>query len=115
MNEQPSPSSSGNDGGGGDGKLTRAQRKRLRKRKLKEAASRRRKIIGPLLPGSNDDIDRSCGASFEGVRRNAATDFSGDHSHGSVEGVRRNAAPNICFKISVANWQFMWLCACVFL
>lgn len=31
-------------------KLTRAQRKRIRKRKLKEAASSRRKIIGPLLP-----------------------------------------------------------------
>lgn len=99
MSEQPSPSSSGND----DGKLTRAQRKRLRKRKLKEAASHRRKIIGPLLPGSNDDIDRSCGGSVEGVRRNAATDFSGDHSHGSVEGVRRNAAANICIKLLVCS------------
>ncbi|KAL5988263.1 hypothetical protein ACLOJK_036026 [Asimina triloba] len=35
-------------------KLTRAQRKRIRKKKLKEAASRRRKIIGPLLPTHED-------------------------------------------------------------
>ncbi|KAK1291688.1 hypothetical protein QJS10_CPB17g02600 [Acorus calamus] len=37
-------------------KLTRAQRKRLRKRKLKESASVRRKIIGPLLPSGYEDI-----------------------------------------------------------
>ncbi|XP_076934131.1 uncharacterized protein LOC143600283 isoform X1 [Bidens hawaiensis] len=43
-------------------KLTRAQRKRLRKQKLKEAASERREIIGPQLPGNQWP---------EGVRRNA--------------------------------------------
>ncbi|KAJ8627654.1 hypothetical protein MRB53_020961 [Persea americana] len=36
-------------------KLTRSQRKRIRRRKLKEAASRRRKIIGPLLPSTDED------------------------------------------------------------
>ncbi|XP_058068712.1 uncharacterized protein LOC131218047 [Magnolia sinica] len=35
-------------------KLTRAQRKRIRKKKLKEVASRRSKIIGPLLPTHED-------------------------------------------------------------
>lgn len=56
-----------NDDGGESGtlKLTRAQRKRLRMKKLKEDASRRGKIIGPLLPSSNDDGD-------VGVRQNAA-------------------------------------------
>lgn len=39
-------------------KLTRAQRKRLRKKKLKEDASRRSKIIGPLLPPTiNEDAN----------------------------------------------------------
>ncbi|KAL0461862.1 UNVERIFIED_CONTAM: hypothetical protein Slati_0073800 [Sesamum latifolium] len=66
---------------GGSGKLTRAQRKRLRKKKLKEAASQRRKIIGPLLPGSSDDgndgsVDLA-GNAPESVRRNAATEVSG--------------------------------------
>ncbi|KAK1317918.1 hypothetical protein QJS10_CPA05g01607 [Acorus calamus] len=37
-------------------KLTRAQRKRLRKRKLKESASVRRKIIGPLVPSGYEDV-----------------------------------------------------------
>lgn len=36
-------------------KPTRAQRKRVRKRKLKEVASHRRKIIGPLLPSTDED------------------------------------------------------------
>lgn len=35
--------------------MTRAQRKRLRKKKLKEAASTRRKLIGPMLPTSEDE------------------------------------------------------------
>ncbi|KAA8531551.1 hypothetical protein F0562_006260 [Nyssa sinensis] len=50
-------SSSSGDGEGecGPQKLTRAQRKRLRKKKLKEEASRRRKVIGPLLPTASDD------------------------------------------------------------
>ncbi|KAI3704614.1 hypothetical protein L1987_74839 [Smallanthus sonchifolius] len=57
-------------------KLTRAQRKRLRKQKLKEAASRRRQIIGPQLP-PGDQIDGGVSAVAEhqhpeGVRRNAA-------------------------------------------
>nr|GEX30338.1 hypothetical protein [Tanacetum cinerariifolium] len=52
---------------GGFEKLTRAQRKRLRKQKLKEAASHRREIIGPQLPGKGDDDQQA-----EGVRQNAA-------------------------------------------
>ncbi|XP_020103836.1 uncharacterized protein LOC109720899 isoform X1 [Ananas comosus] len=35
--------------------LTRAQRKRIRKRKLKEGATVRRKVIGPLLPEGYQD------------------------------------------------------------
>lgn len=35
--------------------LTRAQRKRLRRKKLKEAASNRRKFIGPMLPSYEND------------------------------------------------------------
>ncbi|XP_077217036.1 uncharacterized protein LOC143851469 [Tasmannia lanceolata] len=38
-------------------KLTRAQRKRVRRKKLKEAASCRRKIIGPLLPSPCENLD----------------------------------------------------------
>ncbi|WOK92244.1 hypothetical protein Cni_G00935 [Canna indica] len=45
--------------------LTRAQRKRLRKRKLKEAASERRKLIGPLLPSSDQDLDEPSKASVQ--------------------------------------------------
>ncbi|XP_057852485.1 uncharacterized protein LOC131062772 isoform X2 [Cryptomeria japonica] len=33
--------------------LTRAQRKRIRKRKMKEAASRSKKFVGPLLPDNH--------------------------------------------------------------
>ena len=55
-------------------KLTRAQRKRLRHKKLKENASRRRKIIGPLLPSP-------CGGHIEDktpeVLHNAAEEFVG--------------------------------------
>nr|XP_019710046.1 WASH complex subunit 1 [Elaeis guineensis] len=38
-------------------KLTRAQRKRIRKRKLKEAASVRRKFVGPLLPSAYQNLE----------------------------------------------------------
>ncbi|KAL0395840.1 UNVERIFIED_CONTAM: Pathogenesis-related protein 1 [Sesamum calycinum] len=77
----PSSSDDSEGGNGGSGKLTRAQRKRLRKKKLKEAASQRRKIIGPLLPGSsdgenNDNVDL-VGNAPESVRQNAATEVSG--------------------------------------
>ncbi|KAL9689880.1 hypothetical protein QQ045_010271 [Rhodiola kirilowii] len=51
---------------GGDGKLTRAQRKRLRKRKLKEESARRGKMVGPLLPATDEENDH------EGVRRNVS-------------------------------------------
>ncbi|KAH6824952.1 hypothetical protein C2S53_008215 [Perilla frutescens var. hirtella] len=105
-NEAPSQSSGDDNKGDDAGKLTRAQRKRLRKRKLKEAASRRRKIIGPLLPGSNNDVDHSRGSIedvsnvAESVLQNAVTNVSGDHNHGSsvevvsnvAEGVRQTAA-----------------------
>lgn len=49
-----STSDDNGDGERGPEKLTRAQRKRLRKKKLKEDASRRVKIIGPLLPSTGD-------------------------------------------------------------
>ncbi|XP_057491680.1 uncharacterized protein LOC130777361 isoform X2 [Actinidia eriantha] len=55
IGESGSSSSSDDDSECGPQKSTRAQRKRLRKKKLKEGASRRRKIIGPLLPASEDD------------------------------------------------------------
>lgn len=62
----------GDSGESGSQKLTRAQRKRLRKKKLRVDASRRGKIIGPLLPPPVDD--ENCGFENEspGVRRNAA-------------------------------------------
>lgn len=66
----------GNEIGESEGqKLTRAQRKRLRKKKIKEEVSRRRGIIGPLLPEINNEEngefwDRSGGRS-QGVRQNA--------------------------------------------
>ncbi|PRQ48232.1 hypothetical protein RchiOBHm_Chr2g0108411 [Rosa chinensis] len=73
--ESESSATSGDEDGNGESeiqKLTRAQRKRLRKKKLKEDASRRRQIIGPLLPltvgeGENCTPD---------VRRNASEEPS---------------------------------------
>lgn len=66
-----SGSSSEGEGECGPQKLTRAQRKRLRKKKIKEGASRRRKIIGPLLPTPSDDHDHGESTSEpQGVRRN---------------------------------------------
>lgn len=80
--EQPASNTEDNSS---DGKMTRAQRKRLRKRKLKEAATHRRKIIGPLLPpGSNDCIDQSNGSVedmsnvADGVRQNNDVSVSGE-------------------------------------
>ncbi|KAL3526904.1 hypothetical protein ACH5RR_011560 [Cinchona calisaya] len=70
-----STSSSDADGEEGDGpkKLTRAQRKRLRRKKLKEAASRRSKIIGPLLPTTaSDDGVEVVGNEPPSVRQNAS-------------------------------------------
>ncbi|GJS03328.1 hypothetical protein Tco_0319836 [Tanacetum coccineum] len=61
---------------GGFEKLTRAQRKRLRKQKLKEAASHRREIIGPQLPGKGDDDQQS-----EGARQNAAQRVESGNEH----------------------------------
>ncbi|KAK4584881.1 hypothetical protein RGQ29_022526 [Quercus rubra] len=57
------------DSESGQQKLTRAQRKRLRKKKLKEDASRRGKMIGPLLPSTKEVGDDGCTG---GVRQNAA-------------------------------------------
>ncbi|CAH9069192.1 unnamed protein product [Cuscuta europaea] len=52
--ERSSSSSLSDEEGGCEAqKLTRAQRKRIRRTKLKEAASRRQKIIGPLLPNAS--------------------------------------------------------------
>lgn len=65
-------------------KLTRAQRKRLRKKKLKEAASNRREIIGPQLPGQGEDDQQS-----ESVRRNAAerVESGNEHHHSKASSV----------------------------
>ncbi|KAK9004328.1 hypothetical protein V6N11_002130 [Hibiscus sabdariffa] len=53
-------------------KLSRSQRKRLRKRKLKEDASRRGNIIGPLLPSSRfDGAGGPLQVEPQGVRQNA--------------------------------------------
>ncbi|KAK4346685.1 hypothetical protein RND71_033024 [Anisodus tanguticus] len=56
-------------------KLTRAQRKRIRRKKLKEAASRRQNIIGPLLPTEESDGKGKNVSTTEeepqGVRENA--------------------------------------------
>lgn len=105
--------------------MTRAQRKRLRKRKLKEAATQRRKIIGPLFPpGLNDGVDGShgsaedaCNVADEGVRENTATQVSGDLSHSHVEassnspeGARRCATIN--FSGEIFRWKSLTLCVC---
>ncbi|VFQ70282.1 unnamed protein product [Cuscuta campestris] len=76
-NERSSSSSSDRDMGFEAGKLTRAQRKRIRRAKLKEAASRRRKIIGPLLPEASNEIGVSGAEMVEEhplcVRQNASS------------------------------------------
>ncbi|RAL50763.1 hypothetical protein DM860_015910 [Cuscuta australis] len=76
-NERSSSSSSDRDMGFEAGKLTRAQRKRIRRAKLKEGASRRRKIIGPLLPEASDEIGVSGAEIVEEhppcVRQNASS------------------------------------------
>ncbi|KAK4584909.1 hypothetical protein RGQ29_022540 [Quercus rubra] len=51
-----SASDGNDDSESGTQKLTRAQRKRLRKKKLKEDASRRGKMIGPLLPSTKENV-----------------------------------------------------------
>ncbi|KAM5576839.1 hypothetical protein ABKV19_007598 [Rosa sericea] len=66
-----SSATSGDEDGTGESetqKLTRAQRKRLRKKKLKEDASRRKQIIGPLLPSTVGEGE-NCTPD---VRRNAS-------------------------------------------
>lgn len=77
----PSTSDDNECENGSTEKFTRAQRKRLRKRKLKQ---QRRKIIGPLLPGSNDDSDHGSaevvGNVPEAVRQNATSNVSGEIS-----------------------------------
>ena len=70
MEKSSCSASDGNDDSeSGTQKLTRAQRKRLRKKKHKEDASRRGKIIGPLLPSTKEVGDGGCTG---GVRRIAA-------------------------------------------
>ncbi|XP_017216503.1 uncharacterized protein LOC108194116 [Daucus carota subsp. sativus] len=79
-----SSSSSDGDGDvGGQQKLTRAQRKRLRKKKLRQAASQRRPIIGPLLPTTSSEADEGLVLDeTQPVRQNAAEGsvVSGIHS-----------------------------------
>ncbi|KAM5576838.1 hypothetical protein ABKV19_007598 [Rosa sericea] len=70
-----SSATSGDEDGTGESetqKLTRAQRKRLRKKKLKEDASRRKQIIGPLLPSTVGEGE-NCTPD---VRRNASEEPS---------------------------------------
>lgn len=74
-----STSDDNDDSESGTQKLTRAQRKRLRKKMLKEDASRRGKMIGPLLPSTKEVGDDGCTG---GVRQNAAVnvDAASDES-----------------------------------
>nr|GMC97095.1 uncharacterized protein LOC109177932 isoform X1 [Ipomoea batatas]GME17923.1 uncharacterized protein LOC109177932 isoform X1 [Ipomoea batatas] len=73
-NERSSSSSaSDHEGGCEPQKLTRAQRKRIRRKKMKEAASRRQKIIGPLLPNASDVGAEIADEHPPGVRQNAQT------------------------------------------
>ena len=73
--ETGSSATSGDEDDDGEGetqKLTRAQRKRMRKKKLKEDASRRKQIIGPLLPSKIDEGE-NCTPD---ARRNASEEPS---------------------------------------
>ncbi|WOH10203.1 hypothetical protein DCAR_0729668 [Daucus carota subsp. sativus] len=78
-----SSSSSDGDGDvGGQQKLTRAQRKRLRKKKLRQAASQRRPIIGPLLPTTSSEADEGLVLDeTQPVRQNAAEGSQGPSSN----------------------------------
>ncbi|XP_019182977.1 PREDICTED: uncharacterized protein LOC109177932 isoform X2 [Ipomoea nil] len=74
-NERSSSSSASDDHEGGcePQKLTRAQRKRIRRKKMKEAASRRQNIIGPLLANASDVGAEIADEYPPGVRQNAQT------------------------------------------
>ena len=63
-------------------KLTRAQRKKLRKKKLREEATRRGKLIGPLLPLSPDNNDHCGDQVSPAVRSNASEKDSADDESG---------------------------------
>uniref|UniRef100_A0A803PE97 Uncharacterized protein n=1 Tax=Cannabis sativa TaxID=3483 RepID=A0A803PE97_CANSA len=69
-----SSSEDDDDGENEPGKLTRAQRKRLRKKNLKIDASRRGRIVGPLLPPTavNDENFGLENHSSPSVRPNAS-------------------------------------------
>ncbi|CAN4083051.1 unnamed protein product [Withania somnifera] len=73
--DRGSSSSSHQESDHGPEKLTRAQRKRIRRKKLKEAASRRQNIIGPLLPTQESDGKgvnvSTTNEEPQGVRENA--------------------------------------------
>lgn len=76
LEEDGGSSSSGDqESDHGPKKLTRAQRKRIRRKKLKEAASRRQNIIGPLLPTEEGDHKVVSPSTIDeepqGVRQNA--------------------------------------------
>lgn len=83
-------------------KLPRAQRKRLRKKKLKEDASRRGNITGPLLPSTSEsEAGRSGGGGGvietepPGVRRNAAkskVDATADNSGENKKKLKEDAS-----------------------
>ncbi|KAJ7944541.1 putative Histone-lysine N-methyltransferase NSD3 [Quillaja saponaria] len=88
LDDSHSSSTSNDDGSEPESqKLTRAQRKRLRKKKLKEEASRRGNVIGPLLPliNPNESSDLVGKEESPAVRRNADEDLeSGADKHGET-------------------------------
>ncbi|XP_044462707.1 uncharacterized protein LOC123193694 [Mangifera indica] len=92
-------------------KLTRAQRKRLRKKKLKEDASRRSKIIGPLLPPTiNEDANdnyRGDEIHRQDVRQNVdeKCDVTHDKPGGAVGCSNQNKIKNRRFAKKVAKEQ----------
>ncbi|XP_062177971.1 uncharacterized protein LOC133882773 isoform X2 [Alnus glutinosa] len=71
-------------------KLTRAQRKRLRKKKLKEDASRRGNIVGPLLrPSTSESEGGDVETEPPDVRRNVAEK--------KVDATAANSAGPLCY------------------
>ncbi|KAA8514825.1 hypothetical protein F0562_018004 [Nyssa sinensis] len=99
LEENISSSSGDGEGERGPQKLTRAQRKRLRKKKLKEEASPRRKVVGPLLPTTSDD---GKGDDGNNVIKN------------EPQGVCSNATEFHCLFLSRANSPLLFLGFSVF-
>lgn len=90
-----STSDDNGDGERGPEKLTRAQRKRLRKKKLKEDASRRVKIIGPLLPSTGDGCGSGGGDAVLG-KEPPAVRYSAADKELDVTVDQSGEEPNTC-------------------